>query len=376
VTSGGTKATTVTDSFGTSANQTAVFDSETLRGRVGYAFDNVLLYGTAGWAWSSTQYVRTQLTGTLNNATAGADEAVNTYLSGWTAGAGVAVAVAQNWNVFAEYRYTSYGSTAFTLPLSELSTTSATKVGAIEFGVNYMFNGRGSFAPVTGAADVGLPVAKGPRVRSPYNWTGFYFGADGGFAWQRATGTLTTASSAVLTPYGYSGAGPFAGSFVGGNYQFNRFVLGVEGDWQWSNLTGSNQTLAPLGATGALPSGPFTVSTTTKDYGSIRGRLGVAFDRFLVFGTGGWATGNPSTAFALTGAVPFVTTGGKSNGWAAGGGVEYAITDAILGRIEYRYTDLQASGFVNVPANIADGGTRAPISDFRAGFAYKFGGGA
>jgi len=63
----------------------------------------VLLYGTAGWAWSNNQYVRTQLTGTLNNATAGADEAVNKYLSGWTAGAGVSVAFAQNWNVFAEY---------------------------------------------------------------------------------------------------------------------------------------------------------------------------------------------------------------------------------------------------------------------------------
>ena len=73
--------------------------------------------------------------------------------------------------------------------------------------------------------------------------------------------------------------------------------------------------------------------------------------------------------------MPFVTTGGKSSGWAAGGGIEYAITDTILGRIEYRYTDLQISGFVNVPANIADGGTRTPISDFRAGFAYKFGGG-
>ena len=376
VTSGGTKTTTITDASGTSANQTTVFDSETIRGRVGYAVDNVLLYGTAGWAWSSNQYVRTQLTGTLNNATAGADEAVNKYLSGWTAGAGVSVAVAQNWNVFAEYRYTDLGSTAFTLPLSQLSTTSTTKVSAIEFGVNYMFNGRGPFAPVSGAADAGLPAAKRHAVRSPYNWTGFYFGADGGFAWQRSTGTLTTASGAVLTPYGYSGTGPFAGTFVGGNYQFNRFVLGVEGDWQWSNLTGNNQVLAPLGATGALPSGPFTVSTTTKDYGSIRGRLGVAFDRFLVFGTGGWATGNPSTAFALTGAAPFVTTGGKSNGWTAGGGIEYAITDTILGRIEYRYTDLQTSGFVNVPANIADGGTRTPISDFRAGFAYKFGGGA
>jgi hypothetical protein len=74
-----------------------------VRGRFGYAFDNVLLYGMAGWAWSSNQYVRTQLIGTLNNATSGADEAVNRYLSGWTAGAGVSIALAQNWNVFAEY---------------------------------------------------------------------------------------------------------------------------------------------------------------------------------------------------------------------------------------------------------------------------------
>lgn len=118
------------------SNQTTVFDSETVRGRVGYAFDNVLLYGTAGWALSSNQYVRTQLTGTLNNSTAGADEAVNTYLSGWTAGAGISVAFAQNWNVFAEYRYTSLGSTTLTLPLSELSTTSTTKISAIEFGVS------------------------------------------------------------------------------------------------------------------------------------------------------------------------------------------------------------------------------------------------
>jgi outer membrane immunogenic protein len=153
-------------------------------------------------------------------------------------------------------------------------------------------------------------------------------------------------------------------------------VLGAEGDWQWSNLTGNNQVLAALGSTGTLPSGPFTVSTTTKDYGSIRGRLGFAFDRFLIFGTGGWATGNPSTAFAPTGAAPFVTTGGRSNGWTAGGGLEYAITDTILARVEYRYTDVQTSGFVNFPANVADGGTRTLISNFRVGFAYKFGGGS
>ena len=108
VTSGGTRTTTVTDAFGTSANQTTVFDSETIRGRVGYAFDNVLLYGTAGWAWSSNQYVRTQLTGTLNNATAGADEAVNTVSQRVDGGRRRCRRFAQNWNVFAEYRYTSY----------------------------------------------------------------------------------------------------------------------------------------------------------------------------------------------------------------------------------------------------------------------------
>ena len=133
VTSGGTTTKTTTDAFGTAANQTTVFDSETVRGRLGYAFDNVLLYATAGWAWSSNQYVRTQLTGTLNNATAGADDAVNKYLSGWTAGMGISVAFAQNWNVFAEYRYTNFGSTTVALPLSELSTTSTTKISAIDY---------------------------------------------------------------------------------------------------------------------------------------------------------------------------------------------------------------------------------------------------
>jgi opacity protein-like surface antigen len=377
VTSGGTRPATTADPSGTAANQTTVFDSETVRGRIGYAFDNVLLYGTAGWAWSNNQYVRTQLTGTLNNATAGSDEAVNKYLSGWIAGAGISVAFAQNWNVFSEYRYTSFGSTTLALPLSELSTTSTTKISAIELGVNYKFNAGVPAGSTFAAADAGLPAAtiapycKALPARSPYNWTGFYFGADGGYGEQRSTGTLTTAAGAVLTPYDYSVTGPFAGSFVGWNYQLNRLVLGVEGDWQWSSLTGNSQGLAPLGATGAVPAGPFTVSTTTKDYGSIRGRLGVAFDRFLIFGTGGWAVGNPSTAFSLTGAAPFVATSGKSNGWNAGGGVEYAITDTILGRIEYRYTNLEAVGFVNAPTNSADAGSRAPISDLRVGIAYK-----
>ena len=380
ISSGGTKVTTTTDASGTSANQTTVFDSETVRGRLGYAIDNVLLYGTGGWAWSSNQYVRTQLTGTLNLATAGTDEAVNTYLGGWTAGGGIAFAFAQNWNAFAEYRHTSFGSSSIALPFSQLSTTSTTKVSEVELGVNYKFNsGAPASAGSAPAPNLKRPapalVYKAAAVPGPYNWTGFYIGGDGGYSWEKSSGTLATTAGAPLAPYSYGVTGPFAGGFVGGNYQFNHFVVGVEGDWQWSNLTGNNQTLAPLGLVGAFPGGPFTISTTVKDYESIRGRLGIAVDRFLLYGTGGWAWGNSSTSYALLGSAPFVANGGNSNGWTVGAGADYAFTNNVFGRIEYRYTNLGISSLVNVATNSADAGNKAPISDFRVGIGYKFGGG-
>ena len=377
--SGGTKTTIISDASDTSANQTTVFDSETVRGRIGYAADNVLFYATGGFAWSNDQFVRTQLTGALNNATAGTDEAVNRGLSGWTAGAGIAYAFAQNWNVFAEYRYTSFGSSNISLPFSQLTTSSTTNVSAVEFGVNYKFNS-GAPSAVAAPAPYTRPPApalvyKSPPASYACDWTGFYLGSDGGYGWATPKGTLTSAAAIPLTPYSYGVNGPLAGLFIGGNYQFHKFVVGVEGDWQWSNLIGNSQTQAPLGAAGAFPGGPFTISTTVKDYASIRGRLGVAFDRLLVFGTAGWAWGNPSTSYALTGAAPFVTNGGNSTGWTAGAGVEYAFTDSVFGRIEYRYTNLRTVGFVNVATNAAEAGGNLPISDLRAGIAYKFGAG-
>ena len=115
------------------------------------------------------------------------------------------------------------------------------------------------------------------------------------------------------------------------------------------------------------------MSTTVKDYASVRGRLGVAFDRFLAFGTAGWAWGNPSTAYALVGAAPFFNQGGRATGWTAGVGVDYAITESVFARIEYRYTNLATAGFVSAATNSADAADRMPINDLRAGIAYKFG---
>jgi opacity protein-like surface antigen/outer membrane receptor protein involved in Fe transport len=388
VSSGSRKTVSITDASGTSSNQTNVFDGETVRGRLGYAFNNVLFYGTGGWAWSSDQFIRTQLTGALNLATAGTDEAVNTYLGGWTAGGGVAVAFAQNWNAFAEYRYTDYEPTTATLPFSQLSATLANKVSEVDVGVNYKFTWGPAEtanapmvykAPSAPFANKPALFTKAPSVSPAFTWTGLYVGGDGGYGWHTTNGILTTAVGAPLAGYDYNVNGPSAGFFAGGNYQLGRFVAGLEGDWQRPNLTGNNQQQAAIGgaaslpaATGTFPRGPFTVSTTIKDSESVRGRLGFAFNRFLVFGTGGFAWSDPANTYALLGSAPFVSNGNNSSGWTAGAGLDYAFTDNVFGRIEYRYTDLKTSGFVGAATDTADSTNRVPISDVRVGLAYKF----
>jgi opacity protein-like surface antigen len=381
VSSGGTRVNTASDASGVSANQTVVFDSEAVRARLGYAVDNFLFYGTGGWAWSNNQYIRTQLTGTLHQATAGTDEAVNTYLSGWTAGAGMAYAFAQSWNVFAEYRYTSYGSSTIALPFSQLSTTSTTGVSEVELGVNYKFNsglpaaaGTLTEADLQSAASAPALATKAPHAAEVYNWSGCYIGGDGGYGWGRSNGTLMTAAGTALAPYSYDVTGPLSGLFIGGNYQINRFVAGVEGDWQRANLTGNNETQSPIGAAGSFPAGPYTIATTIKNSGAIRGRFGVAFNRFLVFGTGGWAWGNPSQSYALLGSAPFASTIGNAFGWTAGAGVDYAFNRDVFARIEYRHSNLGAQGFADAATNSADTANRLPIRDMRVGIAYKFNG--
>jgi opacity protein-like surface antigen/outer membrane receptor protein involved in Fe transport len=383
VSSGSRKTVTTADSFGTSAYETNVFDSETVLARLGYAVDNILLYGTGGLAWSNNQYIRTQLAGTLNLATPGTEEAVNKYLSGWTAGGGIAFAFEQNWNVFAEYRHTSYGSSTNSLPFSGVSTTSKTDVNEVEFGVNYKFNWgappSGRFALATNLGRP-VPVYKAPVYKAlsfsqTYNWTGVYVGGDAGYAWAPSSGTLTTAAGVPLDAYDFSVSGTFAGAFIGANYQFDRFVLGAEGDWQGSNLIGNSQASSSiLMPAGTFPGGPFTISTTIKDYGSIRARFGFAFDRFLLFGTAGAAWGNPSNAYALYGAPPFLTHGGIASGWTVGAGLDYAFTNNAFGTLEYRYTNLGAAGFVNAATDSGDIARRVAIGDVRAGLAYKFDG--
>ncbi|HEY4406033.1 MAG TPA: outer membrane beta-barrel protein [Xanthobacteraceae bacterium] len=223
------------------------------------------------------------------------------------------------------------------------------------------------------AADLSRPApapvySKAPMI-APFSWTGFYIGGDGGYAYAKSSGTAANSIGLFPVPYSFNVNGPIAGGFIGGNYQMGLFVIGAEADWQWANLTGNSGVIAAVG-------GPYTFATTVKSYGSARGRVGYAVDHWLFFGTAGWAWGTWSTSYAFSGLAPFSTDSAKSaKGWTAGAGIEYAFTDNLLGRMEYRYTDLGTATYVDTVNNSSDLGNKVTINDIRVGLAFKFGGG-
>jgi outer membrane immunogenic protein len=136
-------------------------------------------------------------------------------------------------------------------------------------------------------------------------------------------------------------------------------VLGFEAD-----LDGSQ-------ATKSITAGISTGTAQIPWVGTLRGRIGYAFDRFLLYATaGGGATQLRSTV--NVGAISSSSTTFTHGGWTAGGGLEYAVTDSLSARLEYLYfdtgtVDVAQVGppFVTVTGHIQD-------SLVRAGLNYRF----
>jgi outer membrane immunogenic protein len=202
------------------------------------------------------------------------------------------------------------------------------------------------------AADMPL---KAPALSAPsptYNWTGFFTGASiGGQSWD-ISGIYTQNDDRHHTE---ATKGVFGGH-VGGQYQVNSWVLGVEAAFNTPFSRGNSSSLSPsadcLGATAPLNQRCNSRIDSTWTAGA---RLGYARDRFMVYGTGGFASGrvDTNTRVASTGAL-ITATSATQNGWFAGGGAEYFVTkflwsDLILGA-EYQHIDLGTARHVDAIA--------------------------
>ncbi len=219
---------------------------------------------------------------------------------------------------------------------------------------------RVAFALATGllcgqalAADLPMP-APPPRAPAAYvpvapvfTWSGIYIGANGGYSF----GTTEPAGGTNFTTNGI-----VAGGTIGGNIQTGAFVFGAEGDFDWDNIKG---TPACGGVAGCELKSTWLATA--------RGRIGVAFDRVLVYGTGGAAFQNLQFQFpgsASTTTNPF--------GWTAGGGVEFAFLPNWSVKAEYLFVDFNNK---NVTINFP---TATPVTFtlkenvVRGGVNYRF----
>jgi outer membrane immunogenic protein len=168
------------------------------------------------------------------------------------------------------------------------------------------------------------------------NWSGAYAGVSGGYAWGKATAPGNK----------FSTKGLYGGVYGGYNLQQDGIVYGGEVDLGYSAAKGSNAGVAfKNGINGAA-----------------RARLGVDAGPALIYGAGGVAFTKGK-----------VTAGGVSDtkthvGWTAGVGAEAKVTEAIIGRLEFRHNSYGSKTYA------IGAGTPAKLSEneIRIGLGMKF----
>ena len=230
----------------------------------------------------------------------------------------------------------------------------------------------------TGSRAADLPSRRDPApvVAVPvFTWTGFYVGANAGGAF--GSGAAATFSDPTFAT-NVTGSGGGTSAFVGGgqvgyNYQFGAgsgVVVGVEADFQ--GVAGGSR------ATYAIGTVPFyDVAPSLDWFGTVRGRIGYAFERLLVYGTGGFAYGGGKLPTLLTTSYPYTLPDTTRTGYAVGGGVEYAFTRNISVKLEGLYVDLERRTATTYYDALSGGyyGTTGRDSGFgvvRAGLNYRF----
>jgi len=214
------------------------------------------------------------------------------------------------------------------------------------------------------AAD--LPARQSPPAfvapaLAVYDWTGFYAGGNVGGAFTTRDNESTIPNDprvtqgqinagTVLPNFVLHQAGVTAGAQIGYNHEFaGGIVAGIEADAAYTDLDKSSQYVGVASVTSNYHQ--------SLDYlGTVRGRLGYAFDRALIYGTGGFAYGQThfSQSIVAGNANNLLIWGGNQSslqtGFAVGGGVEYALpvrsilnpfnASAVTLRAEYLYYDL------------------------------------
>jgi outer membrane immunogenic protein len=227
------------------------------------------------------------------------------------------------------------------------------------------------------AAD--LPVRAPVAVPAPApvitDWSGFYIGVVGGYAW--ATGHFVGTGTGVGQNNDVSMPGWLIGGRIGFDFQLSpMFVLGAVADLSWADLSG--QTCVAKFA--CVPAEDAFAIGKMKWFSTVRARAGLGFGNALVYATGGLAmAGLKGSLTNLTApGDPTLTDSHTHFGWTVGGGIDYRLWTNLVVGVEYLYVDLGkehydfSNSIPGLPITLgADGTLTASI--VRGSISYKFG---
>jgi outer membrane immunogenic protein len=225
-----------------------------------------------------------------------------------------------------------------------------------------------AIAGAASAADLSRAYTKAPAMPAPapMTWTGCYVGVEGGYGWGREPVVNTSAGNTGATITTINPKGGLAGGTIGCNWQTSYVVFGIENDISWSGLRGTSGDLPPFSTT-------FSHSMNTTWLDTLRGRVGLAWNNVLFYGTAGAAFTRITDSAAGAGFAISGTT--SRTGWTAGGGVEYMFAPNWSAKVEYLYADF---GTLHDAFDVASGGTFVGANTHltenivRAGVNYHF----
>jgi outer membrane immunogenic protein len=189
-----------------------------------------------------------------------------------------------------------------------------------------------------------LPTHKAPPPPpppAPFSWTGFYIGAEGGFGWGQENDNFSSLPIGIPAD-SFNVSGPIGGVKAGYDQQFNSLVIGVVADIEASGIHGGKSYSAIV--TEGISAGSLSMHNTWQS--SLRARAGVAFDRLLIYGTGGVAFANDQET-AYYAYTPNLSNGPSWSGsqtrtlvgWTVGAGAEYAFDNHWSASAELRYAN-------------------------------------
>jgi len=203
-----------------------------------------------------------------------------------------------------------------------------------------------SLMTAASAADLAArPYTKAPPLSPATNWSGFYIGAMGGYAFDSDNG------------------GGFGGGTIGYNWQFpgSQFVFGIEVDAAGASIKDSQTVIVGLAA--------ITAEDKMDALGSVTGRVGVAMDTALFYAKGGYAWANNKLSVTVPGFLS-VSDSHVHSGYTIGGGIEYMFAPNWSAKAEYMFTHLDSKTYT-LGALAVDSGT-AEFSSIKVGVNYHF----